>query len=925
MLLEPTRIAEACLMYLPLSIDNGCNSSDPHGSPRSRTLLLLLALLCLPASADAATDRMGSGVVTVSNGQTYDNVYGDYIVTDDALSQKGSVAVTGGTIHMKVYGSFAQAPDGTATANNGNVIISGGTLDGSFRNNIYGGYALSTANNALAEGNSVLITGAPSLNSEKYIYGGYAQGNGSAATRVAALLNEVSIQTGTFENVYGGYAGDGSNFKGLLLAAGNNVIITGGSVTNNVYGGRADNSYNSSSVSRADSNRVSIRGGDVAYTVYGGIADSDTDASSDGNTVEISGGNIQFVVGGDAISDSGSATTDNNSVFVSGGNISGTIIGGSADNGGGGLSSSSYNTVIVENASVGSYVSGGLAQITQGGAVASHNNVLLGQGASVTGDVHGGDTTGGSGTADYNIVSLYGGASVSGSLYGGRAETDGSASHNVLLITNGTTTGDLYGGDGGTGGEATGNSVILGEAAKLNSAASIYGGAAGSGNAVPARSSGNTLFLDSWQGTVQRSAGFEYYHFVLPSPGADATIPMLTLSSAQQGDFDGASVTVQLPDITTGGRASPGQTFTLIRDDSGAVNELSIGSSSLTLPQGLAALFDCRLFSHGNSISFDIVNFRPNPQIKALNEAQAAATAALNTGTDLIAGEGMRQAAEAAKSSGWAGFAAIYGDDTRYHTGSHVDVKGISLLTGVSTGSSGIYTDATLGMFFELGYSTLDTFNEFERGNVSGGGRSRYLGGGLLGRLDISHAPFRGMYAEASVRAGKLETSWNSDDLRDNMDRKADFDSSTPYYGFHVGLGSLLHLTDSLRADIHAKYFWTRQEGQTLNILGDVFDFDAVDSQRLRLGARLEYDLAEKLTPYIGAAWEHEFDGTARSSVPYYGLDIASVSTKGDSGIFEAGLNIRPADIPANLSLGLRGSVGAREGFGGHLNAVFTF
>lgn len=212
----------------------------------------------------------------------------------------------------------------------------------------------------------------------------------------------------------------------------------------------------------------------------------------------------------------------------------------------------------------------------------------------------------------------------------------------------------------------------------------------------------------------------------------------------------------------------------------------------------------------------------------------------------------------------------------RYHTGSYADVKGISLLTGFSAGSSGVYTDATLGMFFELGYATLDTFNEFERGNVSGGGRSRYLGGGLLGRLDVSHAPLKGLYAEASVRAGKLETSWNSDDLLDNMDRKADFDSSTPYYGFHAGIGSILHLTDTLRADIHAKYFWTRQEGQTRNILGDVFDFDAVDSQRLRLGARLEYDLAEKLTPYIGAAWEHEFDGTARSSVPYYGLDIAS-------------------------------------------------
>ena len=110
-----------------------------------------------------------------------------------------------------------------------------------------------------------------------------------------------------------------------------------------------------------------------------------------------------------------------------------------------------------------------------------------------------------------------------------------------------------------------------------------------------------------------------------------------------------------------------------------------------------------------------------------------------------------------------------------------------------------------------------------------------------------------------------------------------------------------------------------------MTILGDTFDFDAVDSHRLRLGARLEYDLTPNVTPYIGAAWEREFSGTARSFVPYYGLDIASVSTRGNSGIFEAGLSLHAESIPLAFNAGLTGSTGAREGFGGQLNAIFRF
>ncbi len=949
----------------------------------SAMLLVLLACLVLPGGAGAAVDRIGTGTVTVSADQTYDNVYGDYTTGGSASAADGQVAVVGGTVHNQVYGNYALATNGTALAQDGAVTVSGGTPDGRFRNNIYGGYAMSSGGDVLAAGNSVLIQGSPSLNSEKYLYGGYAMSKGSQG-QIAAQNNLVTMQTGIFENVYGGFAGDSSAFNGSLLAVGNRVLISGGTVTNNVYGGRADNSGSNVSVSRADNNTVVISGGSL-NTVYGGFADSSINASASGNRVEMSGGDVQFLVGGDATSSTGQAVTDGNTILVSGGSVTGTVLGGSADNVDGSTASARANTLRIESATVGGTVSGGLAQSTLGGASAGSNSVFIGQGAVINGDVFGGNTTGGAGTAsantvtvssggsvsgalyggqtesagsagrnvllvtggsvggnvyggatgeggaaDGNIVTVSSGGSVSGTLYGGQAASAGSASRNVLLVTNGTVGGDLYGGDGGTGGSATANSVIIGAAARLSPGATLYGGAAGTGSPVAASGSGNALFVDSWQGSVQRTAGFEYYHFVLPNPGADPTLPMLTLTGAQAGDFSGASATVQLPDLLTGGRASPGQSFTLIADNSGAVGDIAIGSGSLTLPQGFAALFDCQLTNRGQSLTFDILNFRANPQIKALNEARVAGMAALNQGSDLVAGEGMAQAARAAtehgEAPGWALFAAMYGGTARYHTGSYADVTGVSFMTGASRRLDTAAASATLGAFFEAGYAGLDTYNGFDgMPNVDGTGHSRYAGGGIMGRIELSRSPLQGLYAEASLRAGRLKTAWSSTDLIDNLDRGASFETSTPYYGAHAALGHKLNLTDTLRADIHARYFWTRQEGQTVTILGDTFDFDAVDSHRLRLGARLEYDLTPNVTPYIGAAWEREFSGTARSSVPYYGLDIASVSTRGNSGIFEAGLSLHAESIPLAFNAGLTGSTGAREGFGGQLNAIFRF
>lgn len=48
---------------------------------------------------------------------------------------------------------------------------------------------------------------------------------------------------------------------------------------------------------------------------------------------------------------------------------------------------------------------------------------------------------------------------------------------------------------------------------------------------------------------------------------------------------------------------------------------------------------------------------------------------------------------------------------------------------------------------------------------------------------------------------------------------------------------------------------------------GEVYEFDAVDSTRVRVGGRLSKDFGKHGTGYVGMAYEYEFDGTARATV----------------------------------------------------------
>ncbi|HBT96922.1 MAG TPA: hypothetical protein DEB25_04440 [Desulfobulbaceae bacterium] len=78
------------------------------------------------------------------------------------------------------------------------------------------------------------------------------------------------------------------------------------------------------------------------------------------------------------------------------------------------------------------------------------------------------------------------------------------------------------------------------------------------------------------------------------------------------------------------------------------------------------------------------------------------------------------------------------------------------------------------------------------------------------------------------------------------------------------------------------------------------------------------------VNPYVGAAWEHEFDGGATASV--YGYKLDEPSLEGDTGIGEIGVTLaETVSKNIGLDLGLQGYTGEKEGIAGTVRLSFNW
>jgi autotransporter-associated beta strand protein len=408
---------------------------------------------------------------------------------------------------------------------------------------------------------------------------------------------------------------------------------------------------------------------------------------------------------------------------------------------------------------------------------------------------------------------------------------------------------------------------------------------------------------------------------------APVTVSQALLTVSGNADISSSSVNVGL----TGGTALPlGTQLTLI-DASGSLTANNLSEGGGIMESGVTTIYGLALSPDPmtGTLTGTVISRIASGRSKALSEGFVSGLGLVSQGADLIAGQGLREAVRASRETGYglAAFGGLAGGSLRYNSGSHVDLGSLSFLAGLSYGVDLASASLTLGAFFEYGNGSYDTYNSFSNAaSVHGDGDLSHVGGGLLGRLDFPGAGPGLFYVEASGRAGGVRNDYGSSDLRDPQGRRAEYDSSSAYYGFHFGTGYVWNLTETASLDLYGKYFWTRQEGDSVILsTGDRVAFADADSSRLRLGGRLAWALNEYVSPYFGAAYEHEFDGRARATANGL-VAIEAPSLGGNTGIGELGLTLKPSQSrPLSLDLGLQGYTGRKEGLTGSLQLRIEF
>jgi len=621
------------------------------------------------------------------------------------------------------------------------------------------------------------------------------------------------------------------------------------------------------------------------------------------NEVWINSGKMGSVNGGIISADLGTVT--NNKVYVSGGTIA-SVRGGF----GLGYVAITGNEVYVTNSSIISEY-GGVYGAYGDSYSAITDNVVHISDSTVAGEVMGGHTNY-SGAVTGNKVYISGNTVIEKNVYGG--DCRGKIEKNEVHISGGTIEKNIYGGYA-HGNAATGNSVTISGRPTFAADSVIYGGYSASGGEV----SGNILNIKSTGITVSNIKNFDVYNFYLPDTvqADDVLLTVTGGSSNEQTDLKGSSVNVGITGSAPALKS--GDNVTLLHNANGILADETTVYGKMT--QGVSLEYDfTTVLQNGDSLVTTIIKSGISDDTKSLVETQAAAAGFINSGADMLVSSGITSMSKVTSAEDNAIFGAMSGGSMRYDTGSHADVKGYNFALGMGKAVANNAGRLTFGPFVEYGYGDYTSYLD---NGVRGDGKTKYYGVGVLARQDDKS----GVYYEGSLRYGRMDADYASNDLG-TAGVHSSYDSSSAYYGAHLGIGKVTGLNDTTKADVYAKLLYTHQNGDSVTLQGEgngeVYDFDAVDSTRARVGARVSKAYSERGTGYVGLAYEYEFDGEARATVK--GFSTPAPSIKGSSGLVELGYILQPQGVnDPTINIGLQGWGGKKQGFTGNVDFVWTF
>lgn len=625
--------------------------------------------------------------------------------------------------------------------------------------------------------------------------------------------------------------------------------------------------------------------------------------------------------------DSEKFATDNVEITVSSGEWN-QVIGGSASGG----NSVASNTVKITGGTIND-VYGAFAMGRDGDGTG--NSVIVSGTANISGNVCGANVEG---KAENNTVKIEGGTV--GDVVGAMAY---NLNNNAVFITGGNITGNVVGAcghgnwDGSSPTTFGNNSVTLGDkdntASKANILKNLYLNAAESeteeGMAFEARD-GGTLNVYNFGNTVggELIATKANINFFITAN--NTTDPMLKAGKANinGSTLHAEAVNVALVKDTTIKLLQAG---TLKADDVKGLNggTLSDGFTdvNLTIKKSddntivAVANEDISGGTGGSGGSTSEEN-RKSPA-----ETQVVGVALVNAGSDMISSKSFGDAATAINANVAAGgsastmapFASVGGSSIRQESGSYVDMKSWNIGVGFAKSVENSKGTLMFGPIIEYGRGSYDSYLD---NGTHGEGNSSFWGiGGMVKQTNND-----GLYYEGSLRIGKVKNDYSTSDVGP---AGVSYDNSAAYYAMHAGVGKVVAINDANSIDYYGKLFWSHQNGSTATLSnGYVYDFEATNSVRTKLGFRYNHNMDVKNTIYAGLAWQHEFNGTANATIHNGGISSSAPapSVKGETGILELGWKINPTDTSRfEMDLGLTGCTGKQKGVGANVNFLWHF
>lgn len=888
------------------------------------------------------------------------NVYGGSSWGSAGIAKSNEVNVKNGTLNKDVYGGFS----GAYNVEENTVNVSGGTISG----NVYGGYS----NNGDATSNTVTLSGG-TING--IVYGGKAE-KGTANNNKVGTAENVAANF-TSGSIYGGRAatgakgnevhiGEGAAVKGIVYGSYSNdgivesnlVSINGSSdkkvqVDSFVYGG--DTVYGTSKGNKVGS-EDNVATNFTALYVYGGRGET----GAEGNEVYLGEGVVvsKEVYGGRA----GSGAAKDNKVYITAdANVS------NADVYGGASATSSGNTLNIDTWSGKAMKSindfqvinvnetrdinvGDADGLVDGEVVLTITDTALDMstlakgteivylkktagnddfsskfkeesslnGYKVNEGLWRADTTGGFGVeaskVEFQIDAEKAFVGVTKDLLTGKLLDEAGApvaEQDLVLDTGAAAYAEIYGAYNAKGDETDAIVNMNVNNADLSSS-TIYGNnATGKGTTLNAYATGVK---------VKALQNFENMNFYIPVT-AKAGDTMVEVGT----DVDLTEVNVAAG-FHNDNKLNYGDKVKLI--NATAVSGMT-GVSKQKVAETDYTKYDVLIYQgddgmkqvtdNATSLVAELTNTELSENAKSLVETISAGTSLLADGSDMLASTGFENAAAAVRAEMEAGapagsmsiFGAIGGNKAKVKSGSHIDTNGWNFNLGLAKELKNKSGKLLIAPVVEYGRGNYDSYlnNGYHaEGNV------HFVGGGLMAK----QLKKDGVYVEGSVRAGKLSSKYKS--------HGGNYDADSAYLAAHLGVGKVVKLNAKNSVDYYGKYFYSHQasDDTTVHASGKplAFHFDGVDSHRTRLGGRLNHYMGSKDALYVGFAWQHEFNSTARATLD--GMGIAAPSLKGDTGIMELGWKLSQVDS-YDLDLGATGSIGKKKGAGLKLNFNWKF